>query len=147
MTKRRSKSKSPIVASGISSSPVASTSWQNLGIASPAANARMSIARFSPLKEKSVKKRQKNPGQLMSPLRPVSPLRPRERAIMNTSPTFMRRHGIVPYFHLEDMDRSHIYVPSEAARVTAAKKELASRAEAEKKRLALEAPKHHLWFQ
>ena len=116
VTKRRnkkSKSVSP-------NSPAVGTSWQNLGMSSPDANARrmsLSIARFSPLRT--------------SPKPIVSPLNSKQRYIMQNSPTFQKRHGTIPYMHLLDpkefVMNDQTAFPSDVERIKRAKQELVRR--------------------
>ena len=64
VTKRRNKSISPLASKFFNPSPIASTSWQNLGMSSPRSNARQSltVTRFSSLRA--------SPQQIISLLNP-----------------------------------------------------------------------------
>ena len=86
VTKRRSKKPDTHFSP---SSP--GTSWQNLGMSSPVSNARrtsLQFARFSPLRA--------------SPQQIVSPVNSKQLETLQNSPTFQRRHGVIPYMHLQD---------------------------------------------
>ena len=125
VTKRRSKSISPLIPTHFTPS-TPSTTWRNLGMSSPVSNARrtsLSLARFSPLRA--------------SPQQIVSPVNSEQLRILQNSPTFGRRHGMIPYMHLRDPKEfvmTHkTALPSEIERIKKAKRELVRRAA--KKRL------------
>ena len=125
VTKRRSKSMSPLIPTHFTPS-TPSTTWQNLGMSSPVSNARrtsLSLAKFSPLRA--------------SPQQIVSPVNSEQLRILQNSPTFGRRHGMIPYMHLRDPKEfvmTHkTALPSEVERIKKAKRELVRRAA--KKRL------------
>ena len=125
VTKRRSKSMSPLIPTHFTPS-TPNTTWRNLGMSSPVSNARrtsLSLAKFSPLRA--------------SPQQIVSPVNSEQLRILQNSPTFGRRHGMIPYMHLRDpkefvMTRKTA-LPSEVERIEEAKRELVRRAA--KKRL------------
>ena len=128
VTKRRSKSISPLVSTSFNPSPIAAgTSWQNFGMSSPRSNARQSltITRFSPLRA-------------ASPQQIISPLSPRQRQIALNSPTFQRRYGFAASMHLQDPKKYPMTyqtaLPSEVEKIKQAKRELAMRAAKKKLR-------------
>ena len=125
VTKRRSKSMSPLIPTHFTPS-TPSTTWRNLGMSSPVSNARrtsLSLAKFSPLKA--------------SPQQIVSPVNSEQLRILQNSPTFGRRHGMITYMHLRDPKEfvmTHkTALPSRVERIKKAKRELVRRAA--KKRL------------
>ena len=127
VTKRRSKSISPLVSTSFNPSPIAGTSWQNFDMSSPRSNARQSltVTRFSPLRA-------------ASPQQIISPLSPRQRQIALNSPTFQRRYGFAASMHLQDPKKYPITyqtaLPSEVEKIKQAKRELAMRAAKKKLR-------------
>ena len=128
VTKRRSKSISPLVSTSFNPSPIAAgTSWQNFGMSSPRSNARQSltVTRFSPLRA-------------ASPQQIISPLSPRQRQIALNSPTFQRRYGFAASMHLQDPKKYPMTyqtaLPSEVEKIKQAKRELAMRAAKKKLR-------------
>ena len=119
VTKRRSKSMSPLIPTHFTPS-TPNTTWRNLGMSSPASNARrtsLSLAKFSPLRA--------------SPQQIVSPVNSEQLRILQNSPTFGRRHGMIPYWHLRDPKEfvmTHkTALPSEVERIKKAKRELVRR--------------------
>ena len=119
VTKRRSKSMSPLIPTHFTPS-TPSTTWRNLGMSSPVSNARrtsLSLAKFSPLRA--------------SPQQIVSPVNSEQLRILQNSPTFGRRHGMIPYMHLRDPKEfvmTHkTALPSEVERIKKAKRELVRR--------------------
>ena len=119
VTKRRSKSMSPLIPTHFTPS-TPSTTWRNLGMSSPVSNARrtsLSLAKFSPLRA--------------SPQQIVSPVNSEQLRILQNSPTFGRRHGMIPYMHLRDPKEfvmTHkTALPSEVLRIKKAKRELVRR--------------------
>ena len=119
VTKRRSKSMSPLIPTHFTPS-TPNTTWRNLGMSSPASNARrtsLSLAKFSPLRA--------------SPQQIVSPVNSEQLRILQNSPTFGRRHGMIPYWHLRDPKEfvmTHkTALPSEVERIKEAKRELVRR--------------------
>ena len=119
VTKRRSKSMSPLIPTHFTPS-TPNTTWRNLGMSSPASNARrtsLSLAKFSPLRA--------------SPQQIVSPVNSEQLRILQNSPTFGRRHGMIPYMHLRDPKEfvmTHkTALPSEVERIKKAKRELVRR--------------------
>ena len=119
VTKRRSKSMSPLIPTHFTPS-TPNTTWRNLGMSSPASNARrtsLSLAKFSPLRA--------------SPQQIVSPVNSEQLRILKNSPTFGRRHGMIPYMHLRDPKEfvmTHkTALPSEVERIKKAKRELVRR--------------------
>ena len=119
VTKRRSKSMSPLIPTHFTPS-IPNTTWRNLGMSSPASNARrtsLSLAKFSPLRA--------------SPQQIVSPVNSEQLRILQNSPTFGRRHGMIPYMHLRDPKEfvmTHkTALPSEVERIKKAKRELVRR--------------------
>ena len=119
VTKRRSKSMSPLIPTHFTPS-TPSTTWRNLGMSSPVSNARrtsLSLAKFSPLRA--------------SPQQIVSPVNSEQLRILQNSPTFGRRHGMIPYMHLRDPKEfvmTHkTALPSEVERIKEAKRELVRR--------------------
>ena len=120
VTKRRSKSMSPLIPTHFTPS-TPNITWQNLGMSSPVSNARrtsLSLAKFSPLRA--------------SPQQIVSPVNSEQLRILQNSPTFGRRHGMIPYMHLRDPKEfvmTHkTALPSEVERIKKAKRELVRRA-------------------
>ena len=119
VTKRRSKGMSPLIPTHFTPS-TPNTTWRNLGMSSPASNARrtsLSLAKFSPLRA--------------SPQQIVSPVNSEQLRILQNSPTFGRRHGMIPYMHLRDPKEfvmTHkTALPSEVERIKKAKRELVRR--------------------
>ena len=119
VTKRRRKSMSPLNPTHFTPS-TPNTIWRNLGMSSPASNARrtsLSLAKFSPLRA--------------SPQQIVSPVNSEQLRILQNSPTFGRRHGMIPYMHLRDPKEfvmTHkTALPSEVERIKKAKRELVRR--------------------
>ena len=119
VTKRRSKSISPLIPTNFTPS-TPNTTWRNLGMSSPVSNARrtsLSLAKFSPLRT--------------SPQQIVSPVNSEQLRILQNSPTFGRRHGMIPYMHLRDPKEfvmTHkTALPSEVERIKKAKRELVRR--------------------
>ena len=119
VTKRRSKSMSPLIPTHFTPS-TPNTTWRNLGMSSPASNARrtsLSLAKFSPVRA--------------SPQQIVSPVNSEQLRILQNSPTFGRRHGMIPYMHLRDPKEfvmTHkTALPSEVERIKKAKRELVRR--------------------
>ena len=125
VTKRRSKSMSPLIPTHFTPS-TPNTTWRNLGMSSPVSNAKrtsLSLAKFSPLRA--------------SPQQIVSPVNSEQLRILQNSPTFGPRHGMIPYMHLRDPKEfvmTHkTALPSEVEIIKEAKRELVRRAA--KKRL------------
>ena len=119
VTKRRSKSMSPLIPTHFTPS-TPNTTWRNLGMSSPESNARrtsLSLAKFSPLRA--------------SPQQIVSPVNSEQLRILQNSPTFGRRHGMIPYMHLRDPKEFVMIhktaLPSEVERIKEAKRELVRR--------------------
>ena len=119
VTKRRSKSMSHLIPTHLTPS-TPNTTWRNLGMSSPVSNARrtsLSLAKFSPLRT--------------SPQQIVSPVNSEQLRILQNSPTFGRRHGMIPYMHLQDPKEfvmTHkTALPSEVERIEKAKRELVRR--------------------
>ena len=90
VNKQRSKSMSPLIQTHFTPS-TPSTTWQNLGMSSSISNARrtsLSLAKFPTLRA--------------SPQQIVSPVNSEQLRILQNSPTFGRRHGMIPFMHLQD---------------------------------------------
>ena len=67
-----------------------------------------------------------------SPQQIVSPVNLKQLKILQNSPTFQRRHGIIPYTHLRDPKEFVLNyktaLPSDVERIKKAEQELAMRA-------------------
>ena len=119
VTKRRSNRMSPLIPTHFTPS-TPNTTWRNLGMSSPVSNARrtsLSLAKFSPLRA--------------SPQQIVSPVNSEQLRILQNSPTFGRRHGMIPYMHLRDpkgfVMTHKTALPSEVERIKKAKRKLVRR--------------------